>query len=87
MTSAEPRDGREPEPGPAAGPVPVPDGPVRPRRIRLPGFVGDEDVGLGDALKRVTYTMGFRRPCGGCERRAAMLNRRVVLSGGTGRRH
>ncbi|MFC8453746.1 hypothetical protein [Kitasatospora sp. NPDC057223] len=61
------------------------DEPVRrgerpPRRVRIPGFVPDEEIGLGDAVKRVTYTMGIRRPCGGCERRAAALNRRVVLS-------
>ncbi|OKI19504.1 hypothetical protein [Streptomyces sp. CB03911] len=51
-----------------------------PRRVRIPGFVPDEDTGLGDVVKRVTYTMGVRRPCGGCERRAAALNRRVVLA-------
>jgi hypothetical protein len=50
-----------------------------PRRIRLPGFVSDEDIGLGDAIKRVTYALGIR-PCGGCERRAAALNRRFVLT-------
>ena len=57
----------------------------RPRRVRIPGFVPDEEIGLGDAVKRVTYTMGIRRPCGGCERRAAALNRRMVLSKGPGR--
>ena len=50
-----------------------------PRRIRLPGFVADEDIGLGDAIKRVTYALGIR-PCGGCERRAAALNRRFVFT-------
>ena len=48
--------------------------------MRLPGFVNDEDVGLGDALKRVTSAMGIR-PCGGCERRAAALNRLLIFSG------
>jgi hypothetical protein len=52
----------------------------KPRRVRLPGFVTDEDVGLGDAIKRTTSTVGIR-PCGGCERRAAALNRWLVFSG------
>ena len=26
-----------------------------PHRVRLPGFVSDEEIGLGDAIKRVTY--------------------------------
>ena len=51
-----------------------------PHRIRLPGFVTDEDIGLGDAIKRVTYALGIR-PCGGCERRAAALNRWFVFTG------
>lgn len=49
-----------------------------PYTVRLPGFVSDEDVGLGDVIKRTTYRLGVA-PCGGCERRAAALNRRVVL--------
>ena len=52
----------------------------QPYRARLPGFVSDEEIGLGDAIKRVTYTLGIR-PCSGCERRAAALNRWFVLSG------
>lgn len=53
----------------------------RPYRVRLPGFVSDEPVvGLGDAIKRATSTAGIR-PCGGCERRAAALNRWFVFSG------
>ena len=53
---------------------------VRPHRVRLPGFVGDEDIGLGDAIKRTTYALGMK-PCTGCERRAAALNRLLVFSG------
>jgi hypothetical protein len=53
-------------------------------RVRLPGFVGDEDIGLGDAIKRVTLAFGIR-PCGGCERRASALNRRFVITGRRGR--
>ena len=49
-----------------------------PHRIRLPGFVTD-DVGLGDVLKRGTTALGIK-PCGGCERRAAALNRWLVLT-------
>jgi hypothetical protein len=52
----------------------------QPHRVRLPGFVKDEDIGLGDALKRVTYAVGIKF-CGGCEGRAAALNRWMVFSG------
>jgi len=50
-----------------------------PYRVRLPGFVRDEEIGLGDAVKRATYAMGVR-PCGGCEGRAAALNRWMVFT-------
>ncbi len=50
-----------------------------PYRARLPGFIKDEEVGLGDVIKRVTYAMGVK-PCGGCERRADALNRWMVFS-------
>ena len=53
-------------------------------RVRLPGFVTDEDVGLGDAVKRMTYAVGIR-PCGGCEQRAATLNRWLAFSGRRGK--
>ncbi|HEY6694370.1 MAG TPA: hypothetical protein VI006_16075 [Solirubrobacteraceae bacterium] len=49
-------------------------------RVRLPGFVSDEDIGLGDAIRHVTHAFGIR-PCGGCKRRAAALNRRFVFTG------
>jgi hypothetical protein len=52
---------------------------AQPYRVRLPGFVRDEEIGLGDAVKRVTYSMGLRS-CGGCERRASALNRRMVFT-------
>ena len=51
-----------------------------PHRVRLPGFVSDEEIGLGDAIKHVTHAFGIR-PCGGYERRAAALNRWVVFTG------
>lgn len=52
----------------------------QPHPVRLPGFITDADVGLGDVIKRVTHTFGIK-PCGGCERRAAALNRWVVFAG------
>jgi hypothetical protein len=50
-----------------------------PHRVRLPGFIVEREVGLGDAITRIAYTAGLR-PCDGCQRRAAMLNRWVILS-------
>ena len=52
----------------------------QPYRIRLPGFVRDEDIGLGDLVKRTTVSLAIK-PCGGCERRAAMLNRWLTFTG------
>jgi len=51
----------------------------QPHRVRLPGFLIDEEIGLGDAVKRITYALGIK-PCGGCEKRAAALNRWMQLS-------
>jgi hypothetical protein len=50
-----------------------------PYLVRLPGFIADEQVGLGDVIKRATYTLGIK-PCGGCEKRAAALNRWMHFS-------
>ena len=55
----------------------------RPHRVRLPGFVTDEEIGLGDVIQRVTSYVGIK-PCGGCQRRAAALNRWVVFTGRAG---
>jgi len=52
----------------------------QPYRVRLPGFISDEDVGLGDVIKRATHAVGIK-PCGGCARRATALNRWLVFSG------
>jgi hypothetical protein len=52
----------------------------QPYRVRLPGFIGEEEVGLGDVIKRATSAVGIP-PCGGCARRAAMLNRWVTFGG------
>jgi hypothetical protein len=50
----------------------------QPYQVKLPGFIADEAVGLGDVVRRVTYAMGIK-PCGGCERRTAALNRWMVF--------
>jgi hypothetical protein len=50
-----------------------------PHRVRLPGFLLEEEIGLGDVIKRVTYAVGIK-PCGGCEKRAATLNRWMHFS-------
>jgi hypothetical protein len=55
------------------------DDEVATRRLRLPGFIKDDEVGLGDAIKRVTYAFGLR-PCGGCEQRTTALNRWMVFT-------
>jgi hypothetical protein len=48
-------------------------------RVRLPGFITEEEIGLGDAVKRATAYLGIK-PCGGCESRAIALNRWLVFS-------
>jgi hypothetical protein len=52
----------------------------QPYHVRLPGFISDEDIGLGDVIKRATSAVGIR-PCGGCGRRVRLLNRWIVFSG------
>lgn len=47
--------------------------------VHLPRFIADEEIGLGDAIKRTTSYFGIK-PCGGCERRAAALNRWLVFT-------
>lgn len=51
----------------------------KPHSLRLPGFIVSEEIGLGDVIKRVTYAIGIQ-PCGGCDKRAATLNRLMVFS-------
>ncbi len=48
-------------------------------RVRLPGFLIEEELGLGDLIKKTTYAMGIK-PCSGCEKRAAALNRWMTFS-------
>ena len=50
-------------------------------RVHLPGFITDEEIGLGDAIKRATSYIGIK-PCGGCSQRAAALNRWMVFTNG-----
>jgi len=66
-----------------AGPA-TPETPP-PHRLRLPRFLLKHDIGLGDVIKRFTSALGIKT-CVGCERRATVLNRWLVLSGigGTG---
>lgn len=47
-----------------------------PLQVRVP-FVR-QAVGLGDVVKRATSAVGVK-PCGGCQQRAAWLNRHVQL--------
>jgi hypothetical protein len=43
-----------------------------PKRTEAPpGFILQEDIGLGDVVKKATSHVGIR-PCGGCERRRAL---------------
>lgn len=58
----------------------LPDqGKQQPHQVRLPGFIIDEEIGLGDVIKQATSYIGIK-PCGGCAKRAAALNRRLVFS-------
>lgn len=52
-----------------------------PHQMRLPGFVSDEEIGLGDVIKRTTSYFGIQA-CGGCEQRRIVLNRWMVFSKG-----
>lgn len=52
----------------------------QPYQVRLPGFVSDRDIGLGDAVTHATSLFGIN-PCAGCKRRAAALNHWMVFSG------
>lgn len=49
------------------------------RHVRLPRFVVDEEIGLGDVLKLTTSYLGIP-PCGGCQRRAVALNRWLTFT-------
>jgi hypothetical protein len=59
--------------------APEPQSDHPPHRVRLPGFLIEDEIGLGDVIKRATYAMGFQ-PCGGCQKRAAALNRWITFT-------
>jgi peroxiredoxin len=63
--------------------LPVAEAP-HPHRVSLPRFLLRKEIGLGDVIKRLTSAMGIK-PCVGCERRAALLNRWMVFSGLAGK--
>jgi len=48
-------------------------------RVGLPGFIIDEEIGLGNVIKQATSYIGIK-PCGGCEKRATTLNRWLVFT-------
>jgi len=55
-------------------------GVVNPRHhVRLPGFLVETEIGLGDAIKRTTSYLGIK-PCGGCQERAKALNRFLTFT-------
>ena len=42
--------------------------PNKARHISLPGFLIEEEIGLGDVIKRTTYAVGIPA-CAGCQKR------------------
>ena len=48
-------------------------------RLRLPRFITDEEIGLGEVVTRATSYLGIK-PCGACARRAAALDRWLVFT-------
>jgi hypothetical protein len=50
-----------------------------PYKVKLPGFIIDEPIGLGEVVHRAAYAIGIK-PCGGCDRRAAAMNHWVVFN-------
>ena len=57
----------------------VPDEASQPR-IRVPGALVQEEIGLGTLIARMTSALGIP-PCGGCAERAAALDHLVVFGG------
>lgn len=48
--------------------------------VRLPGFLPeDQEVGLGDVVKRATSLAGIK-PCSGCAQRAGTMNRWLTFT-------
>ncbi|MBT2539252.1 hypothetical protein J7E99_00650 [Streptomyces sp. ISL-44] len=59
--------------------TPSEEGRRNPHKVRLPGFINDEEIGLGDVVRRATSAVGIK-PCGGCTERARRLNDWMVFS-------
>lgn len=57
--------------------------PATPVRIKVPVELR-RDIGLGDAVKRVTSSLGIT-PCAPCQQRAATMNRYITFTGRTAR--
>jgi hypothetical protein len=51
----------------------------RPLTIKLPGFLSEDEIGLGDLIKSATSVVGIK-PCNGCEQRASILNNWVIFN-------
>lgn len=51
----------------------------RPHRVTLPGFIADEEIGLGSVIQKTTSYLGIRT-CSGCQRRAGALNQWLVFT-------
>ncbi|QDY79442.1 hypothetical protein [Streptomyces qinzhouensis] len=51
----------------------------RNHQVRVPGFVREEEIGLGDLVSRATRAVGVA-PCGGCTRRARRMNEWVTFT-------
>jgi hypothetical protein len=60
---------------------PVDEDQLKPRRVSLAGMITDEEVGLGDVIKKATSMVGIR-PCGSCAERAKQLNKWLVFTKG-----
>jgi len=52
----------------------------QPYQIRLPTFITDKEIGLGDVVKQATSSLGIK-PCSGCEKRSTILNHLFIFSG------
>lgn len=52
----------------------------QPYKVRLPGFMLENEIGLGDVLKQATSTFGIKT-CNSCEERANKLNGWFVFTG------
>lgn len=48
-------------------------------RVRLPGFISGEEIGLGEVIQRATSYVGIK-PCGGCLQRAQALNQWMAFT-------